>query len=339
VIETGRLYTDLRSPNPVGRDLALYRIRAYRFTDDHRHYVLAEQLEERYLDGIRLRPTTLTYVEHCLNAVRAGGRFPVFSNHVATSEGIDIAAELRAREPYGYRKVLIREPRQVIAIVGAPRSGTSHLYNLLAATGRFAYFTTVSCWAWPTRNLTRAGRRLFTDVDEDVLAVDNKGTRLLPGLVMPYEAEDVYARTIPTYRHIAGHHYDLTPARIATPEILSRATSAHLAYFNRDILLTKSPFNSLRINQLEKVWGGRLHYIHITRDPHDTAESIRRNHFEFEVGGHLLSAEGAQLYFTNSIRRDAPRSQTLVVNHRALLRNPEDVVRQVNVGCRPAGGQ
>lgn len=338
MIETGRLYTDLRSPDPVGRDLALYRIRAYRFTDDHRHYVLAEQLEERYLDGIRLRPTTLTYVEHCLYAVRAGDRFPAFSNQVAISEDIDIAAELRARKPYGYRNVPTHEPKQVIAIIGAPRSGTSHLYNLLAATGRFAYFTTVSCWAWPTRNLTRT-RRLFTDVDEDVLAVDNKNTRLLPGLVMPYEAEDVYARAIPTYRHVAGHHYDLTPARIATLEILSRATSAHLAYFNRDILLTKSPFNSLRINQLEKIWGDRLLYVHITRDPHETAESIRRNHFEFEAGGHLLSAEDAQLYFTNSIRRDAPRSQTLIVGNRALSQNPEDVVRQVNVRCHPAGCQ
>lgn len=169
--------------------------------------------------------------------------------------------------------------------------------------------------------------------------MDNKNTRLLPGLVLPYEAEDVYARTIPAYRHVAGHHYDLTPARIATPEILSRATSAHLAYFNRDILPTKSPFNSLHINQLEKIWGDRLHYVHITRDPHDGAESIRRNHFEFEAGGRPLSAEGAQLYFTNSVQRDAPRAQTLVVNHRALLRNPEDVVRQVDVGCRPAGGQ
>jgi hypothetical protein len=339
VIGTGRLYTDLRSPNPVGCDLALYRIRAYRFTDDHRQYVLAEQLEERYLDGIRLRPTTLSYVERCLNAVRAGGLFPAFSNRVAISEDIDIAAELRAREPYGFRNVPTREPRQVIAIVGAPRSGTSHLYNLLAATGRFAYFTTVSCWAWPTRNLTRAGRRLFTDVDEDVLAVDNKNTRLLPCLVMPYEAEDVYARAIPTYRHVAGHHYDLTSARIATPEILARANSAHLAYFNSDILLTKSPFNSLRINQLEKIWGGRLRYVHITRDPHDTAESIRRNHFEFEADGHTLSAEGAQLYFTNSVRRDAPRSRTLVVDHRALLQNPEEVVRQVAVAWCPTGDQ
>lgn len=45
----------------------------------------------------------------------------------------------------------------VVLIVGAPRSGTSHLFNLLARHTGFAYFTTVSCWAWPTYNLSSPG--------------------------------------------------------------------------------------------------------------------------------------------------------------------------------------
>lgn len=32
---------------------------------------------------------------------------------------------------------------------------------LLAHTGSFAYLTTVSCWAWPTRNLARPERYPF----------------------------------------------------------------------------------------------------------------------------------------------------------------------------------
>src|SRR5262245_39110837 len=98
MIETCRLFTHLRSPDPAGRDLALYRIRAYRFTEDRRHYVLAEQLEERYLDGFRPRPTTLTYVRNCLHAIRTGEPFPAFDNEAATAEDIDVAGELRMRE-------------------------------------------------------------------------------------------------------------------------------------------------------------------------------------------------------------------------------------------------
>jgi hypothetical protein len=48
---------------------------------------------------------------------------------------------------------LVTPPSMVLIIVGAPRSGTSHLFNLLAGTGMFAYLTTASCWAWPVRNV------------------------------------------------------------------------------------------------------------------------------------------------------------------------------------------
>ena len=333
MIETRRLLTDLRSPDPVGRDLSLYRIRAYRFTDDRRHYVLAEQLEERYLEGLRLRPDTLAYVALCLHAVRVGIAFPAFDDDVAVGEDIDVLAELRAREPYDHRNIPALEPRQVIAIVGAPRSGTSHLYNLLAATGRFAYFTTVSCWAWPTRNLTRASRRLFTRADDDVLAVDNKNTRLLPGLVMPYEAEDVYARAIPTYRHIAGHHYELMLARSEFPEILTSAVSAHLAFFNRSVLLTKSPFNSLRIRQLEELWGDRIRYINIVRDQCATVDSMRRNRFEFSVGAQVLSAEAARDFFGDATDRDKPQSRTVTVEYGSLIEQPEQILGKLVSGA------
>jgi hypothetical protein len=89
-------------------------------------------------------------------------------------------------------------PARIVVIVGAPRSGTSHLFNLLAATGSFAYFTTASCWAWPVRNLHQPGRRMFTTFSEStVLTVDNKKTRIIPGLVMPGEAEDIWHRAMP----------------------------------------------------------------------------------------------------------------------------------------------
>jgi hypothetical protein len=98
----------------------------------------------------------------------------------------------------------------MVVIVGAPRSGASHLFNLLAATGSYSYFTTASCWAWPVRNLRQPERRVFTTLGETtVLTVDNKKTRIIPGLVMPGEAEDIWHRAMPVYRHIRDHRYDI----------------------------------------------------------------------------------------------------------------------------------
>ena len=44
----------IHQPDPIHRDVALFRMRLYRFSDDPRHYVLAEALEERLLAGHRL---------------------------------------------------------------------------------------------------------------------------------------------------------------------------------------------------------------------------------------------------------------------------------------------
>src|ERR1035441_1473788 len=70
----GSIVRQLRAPDPDSRDVALLRTRLYRFSDDPRHYVLAEALEERLLTGHRLRPSTLTHVRQCLTAIRAHGQ-------------------------------------------------------------------------------------------------------------------------------------------------------------------------------------------------------------------------------------------------------------------------
>lgn len=279
----------LHAPDPVGRDLALYRIRAYRFGDDLRHAVLAEVLEERQIKGKEPAASSISYVRACLHSVRTTGHILPFDHAIPDAEKIDLPNELAARDAHTTTSVNVIEPKMVVAIVGAPRSGTSHLFNLLARHTGFAYFTTVSCWAWPTYNLTRPGRRLFTDLTaseaDTVLAVDNKNTRLIPGLVMPYEAEDVFARAIPTYRHINRHYYKLHQAVPGDTQVLSRSVSAHLSHFEAGSLLTKSPFNSLRIPHLQALWGTRVQFIHVIRDQADTADSMRRNHFTFTYDG------------------------------------------------------
>lgn len=320
----------LREPDPAGRNLALLRTRVYRFSDDTRQYALAEALEERLLARHAPRPSTLSYVRESLAAIRATGRPLGFSSEVAAAENIDVTAELAARNPYTWQRVPQTPiPPAVVVIIGAPRSGTSHLFNLLASAAPFGYFTTASCWAWPVRNLHHPSRHLFTSTTSAVLTVDNKRTRIIPSLVMPGEAEDIWARAMPVYRHIAGHRYEITPPRPGQLEILNAAASAHLGYFRRAVLLAKSPFSSFRIPQIEALWGSRVRYLHIVRDAHQTADSMRRNRFEFTVSGHLLNAEDAWSLFVNTVRDNAPASRTATITHPDLLANPRRTLATV----------
>jgi hypothetical protein len=47
----------------------------------------------------------------------------------------------------------------------------------------------------------------------------------------------------------------------------------------------------LRIPQIEAQRGGAAQYLRIIRDAHETADSMRRNHFEFVSRGHRLAAD------------------------------------------------
>jgi Sulfotransferase family len=316
----------LTVPDRTGRDLALLRTRLYRFSSDQRWYVFAESLEENYLAGGPPQPATMTAIRSCLDKIRHGGSPTEFPDDLASAEDIDISAGLDEREPYSWHRVpRPSQPPNVVVIVGAPRSGTSHLFNLLAATGRFAYFTTASCWMWPVRNLHQPRRQLFESLADMVLTVDNKQTRVTPGLVMPGEAEDIWHRAMPIYRHIRGHQYDIgTQPEPGEPRILHAAAHAHLAHFNRATLLVKSPFNSFRILLIEQHWGP-ARYIHIVRDRRETADSIRRNHFEFSVGSRLLDSESAWSLFVNAVQEQAPAERTHVVHHDELLHDPQGV--------------
>jgi Sulfotransferase family len=325
------ILAQLQSPDRVGRDLSLLRSRVYRFSNDLRWNALAESLEEHFLAGRQPQPATLTAVRASLDQIRRDGSTPVFQDYLAEAEDIEVNAALARRVPHMWQQVpSAAPPARVVIIVGAPRSGTSHLFNLLAATGRFAYLTTVSCWAWPTWNLRQPGRRLFADVGAEVLKVDNKRTRIIPGLIMPGEAEDIWHRAVPVYRHLHGHRYEIgSEVGIGDLGILRAATHAHLAHFQCALLLAKSPFNVFRIPQIEKLWGDAVRYIHIVRDQHEVADSMRRNRFEFVVGGRLLAAEEAWTRFVGSVQQHAPADRTTTISHEQLMTNPEQAVDSV----------
>jgi hypothetical protein len=326
-----RILDQLRTPDRIGRDLALLRTRLYRFSDDLRWYVFAETLEEHLLEGRQPQPATISTVRACLEQVRRNGSAPAFQTALAAAENIDITTALADRAAYMWQQVpLVTPPSAVVIIVGAPRSGTSHLYNLLAATGEFAYFTTASCWAWPVRNLHQPRRQPFTDLGDTVLEVDNKRTRTIPGLVMPGEAEDIWHRAMPVYQHIRGHRYEISQdATVGDVRILQAAVHAHLAHFRRTVLLAKSPFNSFRIPQIERLEGNSVRYIHIIRDQCEAADSMRRNHFEFTENGYLLTAELAWSRFVGAVYRHTPAGRTTTIRHEKLMNNPGHAVEVI----------
>jgi hypothetical protein len=92
------------------------------------------------------------------------------------------------------------------------------------------------------------------------------------------------------------------------------------------MLLVKSPFNSFRIPLIEQHWGITARYIHIVRDQHETADSIRRNQFEFITGDRLLDGESAWSLFVNAVRENAPADRTFVVRHDDLLSDAQRVI-------------
>jgi hypothetical protein len=243
-------------PDPVSRNAASLRKHLYRISDDPRPNVLAKALEERLLADIALGKATRAHIYQCLTAICANGCPLPYRSAIATAEGIDVADELAARVPYHWQQVLSPGNSQlIILIVGALWSETSHLFNLLAYTRRFAYFTTASSWARPTSNLNHLARHLFATINGAVLAVDNKRTRTIPTLIMPGEAEDIWARAILFYRHLGGHRCKITPIHGGRPAILTAAAHAHTRYFARPVLLGKSLFNSFRTPQTEALWG------------------------------------------------------------------------------------
>jgi hypothetical protein len=175
--------------------------------------------------------------------------------------------------------------------------------------------------------ITIPAKVLFEPIAAATLAVDNKQTRIIPGLVMPGEAEDIWHRAMAVYRHIRGHRYDLSPQTgPGEPRILDAAAAAHLAYFGRDTLLVKSPFCSFRIPQIERHWGAAASYLHIIGDQAETADSIRRNHFEFSAAGKPLSSSAAWALFVAAVTSSAPADRTTVIRHRDLVRWPYKTV-------------
>ncbi len=305
--------------------LSLFRTRASRFSDDPAVNVLAEQLDERYLAGMTPQPPTMLAVERFIDMVRRGEPPAIPAAQLAELEHLDLAAELAARAAHTQRT----DPSQwfqrldmAVFIVGSPRSGTSYLFNLLAAQGAFAFFTNASCWAWPTYGLAHTAKRPFADLGGGAFAIDTKTLKLDPSLVVPAEAEDIFHRAIPCYIHLGGHRYEFTDPALGNLYVLDRAIAAHLEHFSTRRLLTKSPFNTFRVAQLYRRFGSKCRFIHICRNGEDVAASIRANRFVYRQRGEFLTPEMAWIVHIQAALRHVDQVPMYLIRYEDLVDNP-----------------
>ena len=224
------------------------------------------------------------YVNSSLDYFNALKSFPDTRKieQILLEHGININDELQQRLSQSKPLKTIK-PSKVIHIVGAPRSGTSFLYYLLAYTGKFAYFTSESHELWGTYNFEKTKKHSIEAQDSHILNVDTKELRLKHDLIIPSEAEHIWHKSIPCYTHKGGHAYELETAQLLDQKGLKENIEEHCGYFQRPRFISKSPFNTLRMGSLEEVYSTQTRFIHIHRDANDCAASIERNKFKYKL--------------------------------------------------------
>lgn len=309
--------------------LSLFRMRAARFTDDLPTTALAELLDERLVAGRPPRPDTLDAVTAFLDAVRSGAppELPVDPHLLADREGLDLAAALADRHAHTAASICDRRPELAVFIVGAPRSGTSHLFNLLATHPGLAHLTNVSCWAWPTFGLATTGKR---PCPPDLAAAsDSKQLKVDPIWRLPAEGEDVLNRTVPAYAHLRRHTYRLQPAAVTDPALLHRAVGAHLIHLDARWFLAKSPFNTFRIPQLAALFGAAARFVHLHRDGYQSAASIAANRFEYQQPGSPGTPIGAWIAHVRAAVEHSEDVPMLHVAYERLASAPVATLRWI----------
>ena len=259
------------------RDLRLFKARVYRFQESLLDHVLAECLEEKYFQGKTLNSFTREEIVQFLTAVREGKEKKLKQQEIAAIEKIDLNDELNKRLSFEKQQKLLQEPEKIVYIIGSPRSGTSYLYNLLAYQGCFAYFSDISHYQWSLFNYLNRTRLLYHEADAAILSKDSKSLKVQSKFIIPSECEDIFQRAIQVYDHVKGHEYILKRPAIKTDiDLLKLNIKKHLKIFNKVAFLSKSPFNSFRIQQLKDLYPSS-YFIHIYRNGYDASHSIREN--------------------------------------------------------------
>ena len=234
-----------------------------------------------------------------------------------------------------------------VFIVGFPRSGTTHLHNLMAASGAFASAPPVlAAMPWEGRTLAPAAKPF---IDPYL-----PRTRLIDGVAMgpdtPTEDEvglanlalGSYFHAVYFPRHFARDYREglagpTTPAR-------RRAIHAYVAALGRRAsarpLLLKNPAYTAQVRTLVELFP-QARIVHIHRDPGAVFASSRRallrtmrelalqGFDEAEIEGAVLETYPLVMRALRTQSAALPRSRFAEVGFEELTANPRRVLRRV----------
>lgn len=299
--------------------------RLYRFSDDLDAHVVVEHLEDLVRRGRRIPRVAEEEISRFLSHHEITGSVAFAAEEVAAALGIDVAGIVRGRVETARSTRSVSRPRHVICILGAPRSGTSNLFNRVIHTSSFATFTDHSHHLWHREQLEASRSRFLREWPRRVLERDTRSAKLDPSISWPSEAENILHRALPVYRHMGGHRYALETVREEDPDLLRIAVGAHLDWFGSATIVLKSPFNVLRMKLLPRAIGGSWSVVHIRRDRQQAARSIQRNRFRYWLDGNELAPEEVAAWFA----AEAERFANLEVGHEDVLRDPDAVVGRI----------
>lgn len=271
-----------RAIDPVEMKASLAKRRLYRFSDDLRSHVFIEAVEASYLETGMLPEDVNNALSVYLTALGAGVKPSLPYVELAQRHSFDLEQGLRARLAFEDTQTDYQEPEKVLFIVGSPRSGTSHLFNLLAYQSQFGYFTDISHFRWPLYNLYHPnGKLYFSSLPTGFFRLDTKSVKLRRDLILPGEGEDIFARSIPVYQTVRTHAYVLTDPALTDEALLRHNIAKHAGFFHAPYFVAKSPFNSFRIRQLAAMYGDRACFLHIHRNGYTASQSIAENDFKY----------------------------------------------------------
>ena len=239
---------------------------------------------------------------------------------------------------------LLPEPAAPVFIVGHPRSGTTHLHNLMAASGAFVTVPPVLAgMPWEGRGLARLMRPFVNMYLPETRLIDQ--VRLRPDA--PTEDEVALANMCAlSYFHAFYLPRDL--ARLyrrgllfegATPEEVAgreRALGRYVRTMSRrrrGPLLLKNPAYTAQVAWLRRVFPG-ARMVHIHREPEAVFASARRSvrtvlrelalqrWDEREVDEAILSAYPPMMEALLRDARDVPPESFAQLSFEALLTDP-----------------
>jgi len=216
------------------------------------------------------------------NRFRIEPRYWPRAANVTLGAAVNSVVRRRERARYG-GAVAFTDPPPPLFVLGVWRSGTTHLFNLLARDRRFAYPTTyevinphtclslrgpggrlLDALAPPTRPMD-AMRQGAAEPSEEDMALVTRGMSSMTGLVFP-RRRDQYWRWV-----------TLADVDAAGREAWKRAYLGFVrkvAYARGRPLLLKSPANTGRIGLLLELFPG-ARFVTIHRHPHAVYRSTR----------------------------------------------------------------